>query len=55
MSLSQNSQKIYEVLIFPQFFKTENISKAVFFFPVWFEAGDREMDYITYFLHKLRD
>lgn len=55
MSLSQNSSQIYEVLIFPQFFKTENISTAVFFFPVWLEAGDGEMDYITYFLHKLRD
>lgn len=32
MSLSQNSSQIYEVLIFPQFFKTENISTAVFFF-----------------------
>lgn len=32
MSLSQNSSKVYEDLIFPQFFKTENISKAVFFF-----------------------
>lgn len=32
MSLSQNSSKIYEVLNFPQIFKTENISKSSIFF-----------------------
>lgn len=31
MSLSQNSSKIYEVLNFPQIFKTENISKSSIF------------------------
>lgn len=55
MTLSQNSSKLHEVFLFPQFFKTENISKAIFLFPVLLEARDREMDYIIYFLHRLRD